>query len=98
MKKRFKILVIIPEYSLRTQAQLVLALISIHNFIRIFDPEDLPEPDSNDLGNEENAGRLQGGISIEEKSRATKFRDKIASEMWEDYQKWKAQRGKRSQR
>jgi hypothetical protein len=102
LKKHFKVLVTTPEYSLKTQAQLVLALIVIHNFIRIFDPEDLPEPDDDNngpnQGTEENTGRLQMGVSVEEKSRATKFRDEIAKKMWQDYQRWKANQGRRTER
>src|ERR1700722_4464757 len=42
-KKRFKVLVVAQEYDLPTQAQLVSALAVVHNFIYIYNPEDLPE-------------------------------------------------------
>ena len=37
-----------PEYSLAVQAKLVPALCVLHNFIRIHDPEDEEELDSDD--------------------------------------------------
>src|ERR1700731_2614135 len=58
-KKRFKVLVIPQEYNIKTQAKLVSALAVLHNFIRIHDPEDLPNENA-DHDNHEDVihGRL----------------------------------------
>jgi len=40
MKERFNVLQSTLEYLLRVQAQLVIAIVVIHNWIRIFDPQD----------------------------------------------------------
>jgi hypothetical protein len=59
MKKRYKILVIAPEYSIHAQARLICALAVIHKFIRIFDLEDLPAPPEDDALDEGNEGELR---------------------------------------
>jgi hypothetical protein len=84
------------EYSLQTQAKIPAALAVLHNFIRIFDPDDLAEEEE-DLGNiedftnnlppeipitPENLGRH---ISPAERVRAGEKRDAIAKAMWVDY-------------
>jgi hypothetical protein len=102
LKKRNRILLIAPEYSLSTQARLVAGLIAVHNFIRVYDPEDLPEPDEPGQGDNTNhdgadidLGNLQSGISTDERQRANRKRDEIALSMWEDYKNWKRHRGRR---
>src|ERR1700734_2352747 len=50
LKRRFRILVIPPEYSVKVQAQIPSALCAIHNFIRIHDHEEDELPN---LGNSE---------------------------------------------
>ena len=102
LKKRFAILTTAPEYSLKTQARLVAALVAIHNFIWVYDPEDLPEIDDDQIvtghGTEVDLGRLQSGISTEEQNHASDFRKKIALAMWQDYTEWKARHGNRQLR
>jgi hypothetical protein len=87
-----------PEYSLQTQAKIPLALGSLHNFIRITDPDDeaLHEDDHEDDGghirHEINPEHLGQHISQAEKDRASMARDEIAKAMWEDYQRVLADR------
>jgi hypothetical protein len=97
LKKCFKIICVGPEYSLATQARLVAALTVIHNFIRVYDPEDLPNVDDQTVGYgvDIDLGKLKSGISVEERNQATVFRNKIAQDMWQDYIKWKGGRGRR---
>ena len=60
MKKHFKVLLLLPEYPFTTQAQIIFALVLLHNFIMHHDPgeishddlddEDSSEPDADDVG------------------------------------------------
>lgn len=83
-----------PEYNLRTQAKIPLALACLHNFIRISDPDDEAhndndyndeEADNTRVHNEINPEHLGQHISSAEKDRASAARDTIAMAMWEDY-------------
>jgi hypothetical protein len=73
-----------PEYSLRVQAQLILALAVLHNFIRIHDPSDLPteDDDAQDYANNENGLQDNAGVN----DTGARFREEIALRMWQDYQ------------
>ncbi|KAF8804646.1 hypothetical protein BYT27DRAFT_7035829, partial [Phlegmacium glaucopus] len=42
LKRRFRILLLAPEYSLEIQACIPSALAAIHNFIHLHDPEEGP--------------------------------------------------------
>jgi hypothetical protein len=86
LKKRFKILVSTPEFSTSTQACLICALAVVHNFIRIHDPEDMPEPVEGENGECTEEGGLRDGISPAERSRASERRDVIAAAMWAAYE------------
>ena len=88
-KKWFKVLVIAQEYNVETQAQLVSALSVVHNFIRIHDPDDLPENDEEEDHSQLNVdiGRLQHTIGADERGRAAERRDTIAKAMWADYER-----------
>jgi hypothetical protein len=85
-KRRFRVLMLAPEYSLETQARLVPALAVLHNIIRIIDPDDLPEDDDNQDGAYGNAGDGPFRHAIEARDAATRFRDEIAHRMWRDYE------------
>jgi hypothetical protein len=45
LKRRFRILVIPPEYDMDVQARIPAALFCIHNIIRRYDPEELRGPE-----------------------------------------------------
>ena len=71
--------------------QLISALAVIHNFIRIYDPDDLPEDFDgidNDDENVEPCGWLQTHVTAEERGWAVARRDTIAKAMWRDYRAW----------
>ena len=88
MKRRFRILLLAPEYNLEIQARIPAALCSIHNFIRTHDQldqdEDLLEPDYGDDCNDHDNLREAAELRPDEPSAR---RDQIAQQMWDDYLK-----------
>ena len=95
VKKRFKILVYPPEFSMDIQAQIPPALCAIHNFIREHDRHELThfDEDTVDLnsGGPQDWGTLMSGtVQAAEKTRADARRDVIAEKMWQDYQAYLA--------
>jgi hypothetical protein len=87
LKRRFKILIMPPEYSMSIQKLIPPALCALHNFIREYDPDDLAqymEPEPMDM---ENVGALGSGPpGRAERERANNRRDQIAAGMWAQYQ------------
>jgi hypothetical protein len=92
LKNRFSILVIAPHYSMDIQARLAPALAAIHNFIGLYDPDEIL-----DLVDE--AEDIQPGVRIPqtgdlalgparaaERALADGKRDGIAQSMWVQYQ------------
>jgi hypothetical protein len=53
VKRRFRILVIPPEYDMKTQARLPAALATLHNFICDHDPEELEDFDDSESEDED---------------------------------------------
>jgi hypothetical protein len=89
LKRRFRILLLAPEYGLRIQAQIPSALSAIHNFICIHDRDEGPLLEERDL--HDRIGYILGDmdLAVEDDREATEMRDKrdrIAEAMWEDYQ------------
>ena len=93
LKRKFRILLLAPEYSLETQARIPTALCALHNFIRQYDPvqDDSRRGDGQEQGNGIDLD-MDEGIEEEEDldepvdpTMAT-LRDTIATAMWEDYQ------------
>lgn len=87
------------EYSIRTQSKIPGAVAVLHNFVHVYDPDDLAydEGDNNDDSDDERTNNsrheipitpenLGGHISQAEKDRAGAKRDEIAMVMWADYQ------------
>lgn len=90
-----------PEYSPRVQAKIPCALAALHNFIRIYDPDDFSDegPGHGGPRNPTFTLREMDGddrrefpeeelgrfVSPAEKLRAEAFRDQIAKEMWDQY-------------
>lgn len=93
VKKRFKVLRELTDLPIEGQARLVPACLVIHNFIRIHDPDDLPEDNEDDdvaRGGEQGEdvdeeAMLGTGITRAETRRADARRDRIAEAMWTDY-------------
>jgi hypothetical protein len=89
LKRRFRILLIAPEYSLHIQARIPAALCAMHNFITIHDPgEDNILTDDNDLDDTPPAldhdHEASAAAAAEIDTPSTK-RDFIAQAMWDDY-------------
>jgi hypothetical protein len=96
-KNRFNILEQSPRYAMSVQVCIPPALCALHNFIVRHDPEDT-EIDLDE--DEEEFGGIQveedidltlfgnlgfGVITREVQNRASKKRDRLASEMWREY-------------
>ena len=88
VKRRFRLLVVAPEYDLATQAKMVPAICVLHNFIRIHDVDDIPEIEGfRSRGQATGALMgLGGDISNAERNRASELRESIAKAMWTSYQ------------
>jgi hypothetical protein len=88
LKRRFHILIHPPEYDLDIQARIPPALAAVHNFIRRHDPDEIEEfADSEDLEPGEYLGELAlGPPRAAERERANTRRDRIAQDMWVQYQ------------
>lgn len=86
-KRRYRVLLLAPEYPLTVQAQLVPALAVLHNFIRIHDPSDLPSEDDDpyleayDYGDDGDEPQNP----TEHRDAGTRFRDEMAQNMWREY-------------
>jgi hypothetical protein len=96
LKRRFRILLLAPEYDLGIQARIPAALCAIHNFIQVHDPDEGPLSDTGDLPAHEPDDYHPDPTPAAELEAATDAhakRDSIAQAMWEDYQDILARRG-----
>ena len=91
-KKRFKMFREANEFPIDIQGQIASAICVVHNFIRIHDPKDLEDEERFLQNNEPEStpdiiqASGNGGISTQEAKAAATRRDKIAEEMWGQYQ------------
>ena len=93
LKRRFRILVIPPEYSYKVQAQIPSALCAIHNFIRIHDSQEgeIANPQNSEYSSSvpnpgDDGVRQMNYMEDDILDDATIRWDKIAQEMWNSYQ------------
>ena len=63
------------------------ALAVVHNFICVFDPDDLPAGNEQEEIRASSFGTLSEGTLRAEVQRANEKRDVIAKAMWEDYKR-----------
>jgi hypothetical protein len=88
VKRRFQVLISSPEYPIKTQVRLVPALAALHNFVSIYDPvdefDDITDISTPKLGVDNADDQTQ---HIYENEEASHFRDRIAGQMWLDYQR-----------
>jgi hypothetical protein len=86
VKRKFKILGQVAEYSINTQVDLVLALCGLYNFIRQHEDID------HELADIELEDEEEGVESKEIKGTGNKYmnnkREEIAHQMWKDYQEY----------
>jgi hypothetical protein len=95
LKRRFRILLIAPEYNLETQARIPAALCAIHNFIQEHDPNEEEVDEERDVagGGLGNLNEQEGGPAPElEDEPASLLRNQIAQDMWDQYQQVLAER------
>ncbi|KAF8205398.1 hypothetical protein K438DRAFT_1579758, partial [Mycena galopus ATCC 62051] len=94
-KKKFKMFRQPSNFSVRTQAQIIMACGIIHNFIRIHDPDDADLDSDIEMDDDGLDGapcgaidpdELSAGISPNETEWADARRDNIARAMWASYQ------------
>ena len=92
LKRRFRILVLPPEYSMKIKALIPPALCAIHNFIRRYDPNEIeslvvPEVDVPMDIDPQIFGTLAEQLPTRASRRtAEENPDNIAQAMWDDYQ------------
>ena len=92
LKNRFSILVIAPHYTMDVQARLAPALAAIHNFIRLYDPDEIKDliDEAEDIqpgAQMPQMGDLAAGPArAAERALADGKRDGIAQDMWAQYQ------------
>ncbi|KAG2062952.1 hypothetical protein BDR04DRAFT_988490, partial [Suillus decipiens] len=95
IKHQFCILLLPPEYSMDIQAHIPPALCLVHNVIRVHDPNDMM--DYHNVLDEHfltDTGSLANGPPTEHACTCASLHcDQIASEMWEDYNRERIQRG-----
>jgi hypothetical protein len=94
LKKRFRILLLAPEYGLNVQARIPAALCAIHNFIATYDPSEASLPEnapSYDYDNYHHHVNF-AGVEPEQDHDASVHRDQIAEMMWQSYQRVCAER------
>jgi hypothetical protein len=90
LKRRFRILLLAPEYSLQIQARIPAALCAIHNFISIHDPAEDTVDDIDDhnydnprLDHDHEASAADAAAADDDEPSLN--RDRIAQAMWDDY-------------
>jgi hypothetical protein len=94
LKRRFRILLLAPEYNLEIQARIPAALCAVHNFIREHDPNEGELEETRDFsprgaGREDEPSMPAQPATAE----AGTLWDQIAEEMWEEYQRILVERG-----
>jgi len=95
LKRRFRILHLPPEYGMDVQALIPPALAALHNFIRNYDPGEIHVYDDDQQFDFQMAPQFTGELgtgpaTADERNRAGERRDKIAADMWEQYQHYLA--------
>jgi hypothetical protein len=88
LKHHFRILIHAPRYNLQIQARIPAAMCTIHNFIRLHDPQEGPLPDADSDGDlAEDEEEVVAAVDEEEAPNDMKhLRDRIAEDMWTQYQ------------
>lgn len=94
LKRRFRILLLAPEYDIDIQRRIPAALAALHNFILTHEPYNESEALSDHLGAAQSHGDPSDldhrASSVEAEAHPSnrevdERRDRIAQEMWDDY-------------
>jgi hypothetical protein len=88
LKHRFRILIHTPRYNLQIQAQIPATMCTIHNFIRLHDPQEGPLPDAGSDGDlAEDEEEVVAAVDEEEAPNDMKHLcNHIVEDMWTQYQ------------
>ncbi len=95
-KQHFKIINTPPEYSLKTQINLIFALTGLHNFTKDHPSQDIDYFEAENEDSIVQSGRsdnLPLGNSFVTFTRMNKKRDAIAKAIWVDYTSYLTRRG-----
>lgn len=92
LKRRFRILLLAPEYSMDLQAKIPPALCAIHNFIRLHDPCEGSFESSDFIDRHQINDDLFRQPADNAHHNHDTRRDEIAETMWIDYQRILAER------
>ena len=84
LKSRFIIFKTAPPFPYKTQAELVLACVGLHNFLRKECRSDEFPPDPEDLHSANNVENLDDLTDDQEREQANDWRTMMAKHMWED--------------
>jgi hypothetical protein len=88
IKRKFKILSQVAEYSMDTQVALVLALYSLYNFIRQHEGDKVKDIELEEEAEED----VEDLEAIDIRGSGNKYmnekREEIAQQMWKDYQEY----------
>ena len=96
LKRRFRILLLAPEYTLHIQARIPAALCAIHNFIIKHDPAEditLTDDDNDNAPGPLDHDHEASAAAAAEIDTPSERRDNIAQAMWDDYLEVCRQRG-----
>jgi hypothetical protein len=95
LKRRFRILLLSPEYKMQIQARIPAALCALHNYITINDPNEgtLPQaavvndnPSHQGQPDEATSDDMDTDADASSSANSNALRDDIATQMWNDYQ------------
>ena len=97
LKRRFRILVVPPQYGMNIQARIPPALSCIHNIIRKLDPAELDDIEAASLQSDAAPGSIGSIVdSVPTRSdhaQMSAMQDRIARDMWDNYVGERARRG-----
>lgn len=88
LKKRFRILLLPPEYNFQIQAKIPVALATIHNFIIFHEPYNVPEDDAENIdemerhGNPLDLDHCASSLGANDDKERDTRRETNANEMW----------------
>ena len=88
VKRCFKVLLLVQEYTIQTQAQLVGALAVLHNFIRVHNLANQIDEDNEDLDEDIDPPchpHCQHNLGQPERERVDNCQEQIALDMWANY-------------
>ena len=100
LKRRFRILILPPEFSMKIQVKIPPALCALHNFIRKYDPSEIGELTDDDDNSDSDIDCFPGPqrfgllaetlVTRDSRRTAEQLRDDIAEAMWTDYNRYLA--------